>query len=94
MAVTLTVAELGEAIKATDSPDLARLLAVATARVEKAAPGAPETVQNEAVRLIAGYLHDRPNWPEISGGMSAYIYSGAAAVVKPWRVHRALKIEE
>ena len=94
MAVTLTAQELAAAIKAEDSPDLDRLLAVAKVRVEKSAPRAPVEIQNEATRLIAGYLHDRPNWSEYSGGMSAYIYSGAAALLKPWRVHRALKIED
>lgn len=94
MAVTLTAAELGTAIKSESTADVTRLLTVATARVEKSAPGAPVEIQNEAVRLLAGYLHDRPNWPEISAGQSAYVYSGAAALLKPWRKHRALKIEQ
>lgn len=93
MAVTLTADQLGQAIKTEDAGDLARLLAVGTALVEKRAPQAPTVIQNEACRLVAGFLSDQPNW--IDGGpalLNAYTRSGAASLCGPWRVHRAVTL--
>ena len=58
MAVTITVEELRQCIGADESEQLRvrRLLATATARVERHAPGAPDAVQNEAAVLLAGWL--------------------------------------
>ena len=47
MAVTLTAAALAAALS-TDAPTAARLLPVATALVDRHAPGAPDAIANEA----------------------------------------------
>ena len=54
MAVTLTEAELAEALP--KGAPAARLLPVAVALVQDYAPDAPEALQNEAVIRFAGYL--------------------------------------
>ena len=59
MAVTLTAAELAEAIGA-DSTTATRLLAVATELVNRYAPDAPGPMANEAVIRSAGWLAEQP----------------------------------
>lgn len=98
--MAVTVEQLAEAIRAKGGGDLPaikqtiiqRAHAAAVARVNKAAPSAPEAVRDEAAILMAGYLYDRPTWLETMGPPSAYIHSGAAALLKPWRVKRARPI--
>lgn len=93
MAVTLTVAELRTAARAGSSDletaVLTRLLAVGTALAERHAPAAPPGVQNEAVILLAGYIHDAPNSPRGVSFADAFGNSGAAALLEPWRPVRA-----
>ena len=100
MAVTLTAAELAEAI-GVDSNTAARLLAVASALVERYAPEAPEAISNEAAIRSAGWLADQPSAAirsETEGDistdyapsqMSALRHSGAMALLSPWKVRRA-----
>ena len=100
MAVTITVAELAEAI-GTDSTTATRLLAVATALVERYADGAPDAIANEAVIRCAGWLAEQPSAAirsETEGDistsyasthMSALRHSGAMALLSPWKVRRA-----
>ena len=100
--MSLTVAELAEAIRAGADDDgalpdaqqtlLNRVHGAAVARVNKAAPAAPEDVRDEATILLASHLYDRPGWSEVMGPPSAYVNSGAAALLKPWRVKRARPI--
>ena len=94
----LTVAELRVAVRAGSSPEetaiLTRLLAVAQAHVTQHAPDAPEAVQNEAGVRIVGYLFDQPNAGRSLGYGNAIRNSGAAALLLPWRVHRAGSIGE
>ena len=100
MAVTLTAAELAEAVGA-DSVTAPRLLAVATALVTRYAPGAPDAVANEATIRFAGWLHGSPASgvrsesigdistafsPAMTGGLRA---SGAMALLSPWKIRRA-----
>ena len=103
MAVTVTVDQLAAALNLVDEnaaldsatrTRLTGLLATATARVEKAsASNTPEEVKAEAVIRMAAYWHDRPHFSESGNSQaSAYIFSGAAALLKPWRVRRALSI--
>lgn len=106
MAVTLTAAVLRDALKLADDDDgnatAARLLAVATAAVNGYAPGAPESVSNEAALRTAGYLDaDDPGFktlrkmavgkvdlePRAAG--SALRLSGAQAFLAPYRTRRA-----
>ena len=101
MAVTISASDLADAAQLRDGTEAARLLAVATALVEDAAPGAPEAIQNEAAIRVAGWLaHTAPGsirkvdtGPKSTeyavshtGGLR---YSGALALLAPWVVHRA-----
>ena len=91
--VTLTAQELAAALRLGDSPEelaqATRLLAYATEAVEKHAPEAPETVQNEAAIRIAGYLYDAPMSSRGAGYAAVLRNSGAAGILLPYRVHRA-----
>ena len=99
MAVTLTAAELGAAI-GVDSNTATRLLAVASALVERYAPEAPEAISNEGAIRSAGWLADQPSAAirsETEGDistdyapsqMSALRHSGAMALLSPWKVRR------
>ena len=91
MAVTLTAAELRAAIRAGDSAEettaVTRLLGVASALVLKYSPGAPDALHDEAAIRVAGYLFDAPSAPNAVA--NAMRLSGAAALLLPWRLHRA-----
>ena len=89
MAVTITANELAGAIKldVLDSVDIAeseRLLSVSTELVQKQAPGAPGSIQNEAVIRIAGYLLDQPTAPRGGRFSNSFEHSGAASLLRPW----------
>lgn len=96
MAVTLTVDQLRNGVRAGDSAEeteiLTRLLAVATAAVEQYATSAPAAVQNEAVVRLSGYLYDQPNAPR--SGTNALRHSGAWALLAQWRVQRATPLTD
>ena len=65
MAVTLTAAEVANALRVGDSAEetaeVTRLLTYATEAVVKHAPDAPDATANEAVVRLAAYLFDQPN---------------------------------
>ena len=108
MAVDIT-AETLAGIIGTDSDDdtrpvATRLLAVATARVDRYAPDAPTEMQNEAVVRFCGYLAGAKSNPNASGSVSAGSVSltesshshaaafrlcGAEGLLSPWRRRRA-----
>ena len=102
MAVSVTLPQVREVVE-TGMPDqaLSRVLATATAQVERYAPDAPEGLQNEAAIRIVGYLVEQPasalRSREIGQLKEAYAvthvnslyHSGAAGLLAPWRVHRA-----
>ena len=101
MAVTLTEAELGEAL-AINPARSARLHAVAVALVERYAPDAPPGVGNEAALRTAGWLLETPAGAirsEATGdvrtgfdgarSLGALRHSGAMALLSPWKVRRA-----
>ena len=101
--MAVTVAQLGVALNLVDENTalapaivtrLTGLLAAAQARVEKAsASNTPPEIIDEAITRMCGYIHDRPHFSESGNSQaSAYIFSGAAALLKPWRVRRALHI--
>ena len=93
LAAALNLTDENASLDSATTTRLSGLLAVATARVEKAAPLAPEAVRDEGIIRMCGFLHDRPGWSESGlGPASAYLSSGAAALLKPWRVRRALHI--
>ena len=93
MAVTLTVEELSNALRLSDSPEelaeATRLLEYATEAVTKHAPGAPDTAHNEAAIRLAGYLFDAPNAGRGLSFAHAGRNSGAWAILLPHRIHRA-----
>ena len=99
MAVTITVAELAEAI-GTDAATATRLLAVATALVERYAPDAPDAISDEATIRAAGWLAEQPAAAirsESEGDIrtsyapthiSALRHSGGQALLSPWKIRR------
>ena len=93
VAVTLTAAQLAEAIRIGATPEetaqATRLLAVATEAVTKHAPDAPDVVHDEAVIRVAGYLFDAPQAAQGTGYADILRNSGARALLLPYRVHRA-----
>ena len=66
-----------------------RLNDAATAFVEMRAPGAPDDIQTKAVVMIAGYIYDGPLSAVRQSHASAWLYSGAASLCKPWIERRA-----
>lgn len=84
-----------------DDAETLRLIEAASALVKKHAPLAPESVKNEAIVRVAGYLQESPPAPirherigEVATGYhrdsaSALRHSGAMAILSPWKVRRA-----
>ncbi|MCY4385401.1 MAG: hypothetical protein OXE44_19905 [Nitrospinae bacterium] len=102
MAITLTIDELLPALRMGGSTEeraeVTRLLAYATAAIEQhlgdAYATTPEVVLNEAAIRLCGYLFDKPY---ANGGVAfanALQNSGAAAILLPYRVHRAGSVSD
>ena len=93
MAVTIKKAELSDAMRiggsAVETAQSTRLLAYATAAVEKHAPDAPDAVHNEAAIRIASYIYDQPHAGRGLAYANALRNSGASSILLPYRVHRA-----
>ena len=93
MAVTLTAQQLAAALRlgdtAGETAEATRLLAYATEAVVRHAPAATDAVHNEATIRLAGYLFDQPYASRGVSHANALRNSGAAAVLLPYRVHRA-----
>ena len=91
MAVSLTVAELGAALRLSDSPEelaeATRLHAYASEAVTKHAPAAPDAVHNEAAVRLAGYIYDMPFAGRGDSYANALRNSGAARMLLPYRMH-------
>ena len=89
MSVTLTAAQLAAAIRLGDSNDelaeAQRLLTVATQLVTDDAPNAPDSIQNEAVVRIAGYLYDMPTAGRGDGYANPVRSSGAGRLLAAYR---------
>ena len=92
MALTITVAQLSQAVRltVTGSPDapylaiLTRQRAVAEAIIEDYAnDDTPDDVKNEAAILIVGYLLESPSFTRQP--QNAFILSGARALLAPFR---------
>ena len=108
MAVTIDAAALALQL-ATDETTAERLLGVAGVLVLRYCPDAPDGCHNEAVVRVAGYMHGAPPamaaHRELHAGgdavqfemrnpaVSAVRMSGAAALLSPWRVRRAVRAE-
>ena len=93
VAVTLTVAQLAAALRLGDSTEetaeATRLLAYTSEAVLRHAPSATDTALNEAAIRLSGYLYDQPNAGRGLSFAHALRNSGAAAILLPYRVHRA-----
>ena len=93
MAVTLTQPELSAALRlgetAEETAEATRLLSYSTTAVIKYAPSAPDVIHNEAVIRLAGYLFDAPTASAAGRYANALRFSGAAAILLPYRIHRA-----
>lgn len=95
MALTLTVAQLSEAVRLTvsgspDAPYLAivtRQLAAATEIIEGYAVDAPDDVKNEAAIMLVGYRLDRPPT------QNTFSLSGAQGLLSRWHLPTIAKVE-
>ena len=100
MAVTLTAAQLAEAV-GVSSTTAGRLLAAASALVERYAADAPHAISNEAAIRTAGWLAEQPSaairaeteavisTSYAPSMQSALRHSGAMALLSPWKIRRA-----
>ena len=100
MAVTITAAQLAEAI-GTDSATATRLLPVGTELVNRYAPSTPDAIANESCVRVCGWLAEQPSaaiTSEAEGDIrtsyaptmqSALRHSGAMALLTHWRIRRA-----
>ena len=99
MAVTIDAIELRK-VTGIDVAQAPRLLAVATALVNRFAPNCPDEIANEAAILTAGYIWESPAGAvrsERQGDVEttyapthtgALRYSGAMSLLSPWKVRR------
>ena len=96
--MALTIAQLSAALRIGDGftdPDepvlsiLTRLKGVGEALVENDAPGAPDSIKDEVVIRVAGYLYDQPEAPSMAGYASAMKNSGASSLLSRWVKRRA-----
>ena len=92
MAVTITRAQLAQRLRQgrtqTELDETDELLAYATEAVTHHAPDATDTVHNQAVFMLAGYIYDRPFASADTRFSNALRNSGAASVLLPYRDHR------
>ena len=93
VAVTLTQAELAAALRLSDSPEelaeSTRILSYVTTAIAKHSADAPDAISNEAAVRLGSYLYDQPTAAQGSGYANALRNSGAAAILLPYRIHRA-----
>ena len=91
MAVTLTAAELANAMRvgdtAEETAEVTRLLSYAAEAVVKQAPNAPNPVHNEACVRLASYLFDQPTAGMGDRYANAMRNSGAGRILLPHTTH-------
>lgn len=102
MAFTLTTTQIATAIRAGHEgislPNdveivLDILVPAAEAMIIDYAGGAPDSVHDMALVRLVGYLYDSdPADPRAS--TNPMLASGAAPLLSPWKIHRALSISE
>ena len=102
MSVTVTALQLASAMRIGDATSpleepqstlVDRVLASATAIVERYAPNAPDAIHDEAAIRLAGFLYDAP--PGASQRFTnPFADSGAQALLAHYRVLKAHKLEE
>ena len=93
MAVTISRANLAKRLRMgrtqSELDEVDALLEYAIEAVTKHAPDAPDVAHNEAAYRLAGYVFDRPFASGDTRFSNALRNSGAAAVLLPYREHRA-----
>ena len=98
MAVTLTVPELLAALRLgsteAETAQATRLLEYGRRAVEKHVAICPDEIHNESCIRLCAYLFDAPSAGRGAGFAHAMRNSGAAAVLMPYRVHRAGSVAE
>ena len=102
MAINLTAAQLAAAMRVGTSPEeteqVTRLLAYSTESISRhlgdAYADTPETIVNEAAIRMCGYLWDQPYASRGATYANTLQNSGAAAMLLPYRVHRAGSVSE
>ncbi|MDE2812027.1 MAG: hypothetical protein OXM01_03330 [Gemmatimonadota bacterium] len=96
--MAITVSELAAAVRLSDGtaepvdPELGilrRLMGVAQALIEKDAPAAPDSIKDECVVRMVGYLLDAPTSPSGQAFSNAWVNSGAASLASRWVERRA-----
>ena len=88
LAVELRLSVDGMDLDQAQEDVLERLRSVATRLVDTYANAAPDHIKDEAAIRVAGYLYDvAPG--AINAPTNAMLYSGAEALLSPWRVQRA-----
>ena len=98
--ITITLGDLANQIRistttaTSDIPTsylaiLTQDLAAATTMVERRAPDAPDNAQNKACVQIIGYWFQGPQSAAQRYGYSAWLHSGAAALLAPFISRRA-----
>ena len=102
MPVTVTALQLAAAMRIGDGTSalvepqsilVDRVLASATAIVERYAPDAPDAIHDEAAIRLAGFLYDAP--PGASNRFTNPFHdSGAQALLAHYRVLTAYKIDD
>ena len=102
MAITLTVAQLANEMRVGTTPEETELVTRRLAYSEIAIAqhltteylSTPDVVLNEATIRLSAYLYDQPT---ASGGLAfanAMRFSGAARILLPYRLHRAVSTAE
>lgn len=85
----ITIEQVAAAVRvnntAAETAEITRLVEYATSEINRLADNVPDVIFNEAVIRIVGYLYDAPT----TSYANAVTNSGAAAMLLPYRVHRA-----
>ena len=89
--MAVTPAGIIQAIRAVDTADVrtevAELQGYSRGEINRIAPGAPDPVKDMAVIALVGYLYDAPKSAADMAYSDAILYSGAGAMLGPYRLH-------
>ena len=98
MAIDLTQPQLTAALRLGDSAaetaEATRLLAYVYQAIQREAPDAPAVISNEAAIRLGAYLYDQPTTSQGDLAANALRFSGAKAILLPYRSHRAGNVSD
>ena len=98
MAIDLTLEQLTAALRLgtsqAETDEATRLLAYVYAAVQRETPDAPAVISNEAAIRLAAYLYDQPTTSQGDQVANALRFSGAKAILLPYRSHRAGNVND